>query len=287
MTFRTTAGRIANASVMGFGLSVLACSSDEGGGGGGSGGGGGDPTAGTSCVVPSQVVAIGDSYLNYPSHTLRADLAAAAGVAPMGEGAYRWYAMPGASLASGGAQPVLIPGQFEQAVMEDPSIKLVIMDGGGNDFILADSTVPGATDCKNQADAPTLPVCQNIVQMGIDEAIAGMARMVEVGVKDVLYFFYPHLPGPSSLGGMNPNVMLDYALPLVRETCDSAATRTNGQLTCHFVDMVPVFEGHPEFFGDDGVHPNMAGSAAMAQAIWAKMTADCIGQPTANACCSQ
>lgn len=252
---------------------------------GGAGADGTGSTTGPPCVSPSQVVYIGDSYLNWQTHTFQADFEALAGAH------FRMYAEGGASLASGGIRgDHYIPDQFEDAVAEDPDILVVIMDGGGDDLLIPDSSVPGAEDCKNEANADELAVCQDIVQQGIDRAIAGMSRMVEVGVEDVLYFFYPHLPegqSADSLAGTNPNVMLDYALPKVEETCDSASMRTDGQLTCHFVDLVPVFDGHPEYFASDGVHPNSDGSAAIAQAIWTKMTDDCIGQPATNGCCSR
>jgi hypothetical protein len=50
--------------------------------------------------------------------------------------------------------------------------------------------------------------------------------------------------------------------------------------------MVPVFEGHADYFAPSDIHPNPAGSKAMAAAIWEKMKQDCIAQPESSGCCT-
>jgi hypothetical protein len=72
---------------------------------------------------------------------------------------------------------------------------------------------------------------------------------------------------------------------MAKEACDGAYTRTNGQLTCHFVDMIPVFEGHPEYFAEEDLHENSEGSAAMTKKIWEVMVDKCIAQPESSGCC--
>jgi hypothetical protein len=62
-------------------------------------------------------------------------------------------------------------------------------------------------------------------------------------------------------------------------------------MKCHFIDMVPVFEGKTGLFADalseagDGVHPNSMGSKVMAEEVWRVMKEDCVGQPAGSACC--
>ncbi len=73
---------------------------------------------------------------------------------------------------------------------------------------------------------------------------------------------------------------------MARETCEGAYERTGHQLRCHFVDMIPVFDGHPEYFAAADIHPNFEGSAAMARAVWDKMVAECVGQHESSGCCT-
>jgi len=229
---------------------------------------------------------IGDSYMIWASHTFQADMAAQAGEN------WRFYAVAGASMASGGVQLQLIPDQIETAVLADPNIKLVIMDGGGNDILIPAATWIGGADCKNNPDAANIQVCRDIVDAAVAKSEQGMDRMVELGIPDVVYFFYPEVPVGTVLGGTAPNAMLHYALPLAKQTCEGAEARTGGKLRCHFIDMVPVFEACQAAPPLDGcfaatdIHPNSNGSKAMAEAIWQRMQADCLAQRESSGCCA-
>jgi hypothetical protein len=241
--------------------------------------GGAAPVRVPECITKSsQVILMGDSYINWVSHTFPADLYAAAGQT------FRSYAIGAYSMGSGGIG--FIPTQFDTAVAEDPDIKVIVLSGGGNDILVPDTAqFPQGGSCKNDPNAPNIPDCQAIVQKAIDAALALMGRVIAQGVTDVVYFFYPHVPEGTLVGGLYPNAILDYALPRVKAACDGAEAMTDGQLRCHFVDLVPVFAGHPEWFAPADIHPNMAGSQVMAQAVWQKMTDVCVGQTSANGCC--
>jgi hypothetical protein len=228
---------------------------------------------------PNQVAVLGDSYVNWISHTFPADLARETGVT------YRMYAVGGTAMGSGGIG--LIPPQLDQAVTADPNIIAIVMDGGGNDILVADTAqFPQGADCKQNAMSPTVPDCQKIIQKAVDAAVGLMNAAADKGVKDVVYFFYPHVPDGTLIGGAHPNAILDYALPKVKETCDGARARTGGRLTCHFLDLIPVFDGHPDWFAFTDIHPNPTGSAAMAKAVWQVMKDKCIAQPAASGCCA-
>jgi hypothetical protein len=228
---------------------------------------------------PNQVVLIGDSYVNWISHTFPADLAREAGVT------YRIYAVGGTAMASGGLG--LIPPQFDQAIAADPNIIAVVMDGGGNDILVPDTAqFPQGGECKQSATSPMIPDCQAIVQKAVDKALELMNTAADKGVRDVVYFYYPHVPDGTLVGGAHPTVILDYALPLVKATCDGARVRTGGRLTCHFLDLIPVFDGHPDYFAFTDIHPTPTGSAAMAKAVWDLMKNACIAQPASSGCCT-
>jgi hypothetical protein len=105
------------------------------------------------------------------------------------------------------------------------------------------------------------------------------------GVKDVVYFFYPHVPEGTLVGGDHPNAMLDYSLPKVEQLCKDAESMTDGRLRCHFVNTVPLFEGHPELFADSDIHENPDGSKVIADAVWKTMKDACIAQHESSGCC--
>jgi hypothetical protein len=227
----------------------------------------------------SEVVIVGDSYINWASHTLPADLAKEAGET------WRLYAVGGASMTAGGIAK-LIPAQFEDAITADKDILTVVMDGGGNDVLICDqATYSGCDKCK-QAGAKQLPVCLKIVQDTLATFTKLQDRAAMIGVKDIVYFFYPDVPANTPIGGPNPNEIADFALPMWKAACDGAEQRTGGKLRCHFVDMVPVFKGQNDYFAAGDIHPNPMGSAAMAKAIWGKMKDDCVWQPASSGCCA-
>jgi hypothetical protein len=228
---------------------------------------------------PSQVIVLGDSYLNWITHTFPDDF-----TREFGEG-YRMYAVGGASMASGGISG-FIPDQLTTAISDDADILAAVMTGGGNDILIADSVMyPGSDTCKDRADSSTTKVCQDVVMNAINTAGKMMDTAANAGIKDVIYIYYPHIPG-GGFGGMNPNVLLDYSLPMARDICLQAQTRTSGKLRCHFLELQPIFEGQSGWFADDGIHENSMGSAAMAKETVKLMTETCIAQPASSGCCA-
>jgi lysophospholipase L1-like esterase len=265
---------------------------------GGTGGvGGASPDAGVDAAMPmddhespciddaKDVVLIGDSYIDWITHTFVVDIRAESG--------QQWptYAIGGTSMATGGIGH--IPDQLVTALADNPEIKAIVMSGGGNDILVADTFMfPDATMCTSTPTAPMIEDCRTIVRLALEEATALMDDTADAGVRDVVYFFYPHIPGGGLISGPTPNPILDYALPLARDVCESSLERTEGRMKCHFVDMVPVFEGKTGLFADvagesgDGVHPNSMGSKLMAKEIWRVMKENCIAQPTSSGCCA-
>jgi hypothetical protein len=213
--------------------------------------------------------------MNWVTHTFPADLDTAAGLT------FRpTYAVGAFSMGSGGLG--LIPPLFDTAVTADKDIIAVVLDGGGNDLLIP---AVGRPDCKNMADAATNTGCQAIVTDALAAFKALAIKMGAAGVRDVIYYFYPHVPAPTLIGGSNPNVMLDYALPKVKAFCDNVITDTDGKLHCWFVDTVPLFQGHAEYFASGDIHENSQGSKIIAKAVVDVMKAKCIAQPVASGCC--
>jgi lysophospholipase L1-like esterase len=227
---------------------------------------------------PSQLVVVGDSYLNWITHNFPDDFKKEFG------GAYRMYAVGGASMASGGISG-FIPDQFKMAISEDPDIVASVMTGGGNDILIADTTkFPGSDACKDRTDSAMQKVCQDVIAEAMKVAGELMQTAADAGVADVVYLYYPQIPG-GGFGGMNPNVILSYSQPMARDMCERAVERTSGKLRCHFLDLQPVFQGHADWFADDGIHENEKGSAAMAKAVTQLLKDTCVAQPAESGCC--
>jgi lysophospholipase L1-like esterase len=232
------------------------------------------------CVTKgTQGAFIGDSYI---TGALSPALQSTLDPMLMMNGAVGGYindAVAGTSMGSGGI--ALIPPQFDTALATSKDIRLVIVDGGGNDILL-----PAMGNCKNEMGSSKDPVCQMIVETGRAAAKTLMLHMADSGVKDAIYFFYPHIPPGSVLGGTNPNEMLDYAAPLVKMDCDATLATTGGRMACHFIDLRGPYGDAPySNIGGDGVHPTQSGQTISATQIWNVMKASCLGQPGSSGCC--
>jgi len=73
---------------------------------------------------------------------------------------------------------------------------------------------------------------------------------------------------------------------MARDLCTNAEANTGGKLRCHFLDLQPVFDGHSDWFADDGIHENSTGSAAIAKEAVKLMKANCIAQRADSGCCA-
>ena len=240
-----------------------------------------DPVTATrpkpKCVKKdSQVLVIGDSFINWISHSFPEQIKTAS------KQNWRMLAIGGTAMGSGGIGR--IPDQFDQAIKADPDAHTALMDGGGNDVLVADLGLDPFGACRDTGSSKN-PNCQKIVKLALDAADALLKRSADAGIRDVVYFFYPHIPENRLIGGPHPNEILDYAIPMVKSFCDGAETRTQGKLRCHFIDLVPIFEGHSDWFDADGIHENSMGSAAMAKEVMRVAEEKCIGQPADSGCC--
>lgn len=259
-------------------LALVACGSESDGAGAGQGGtGGDDPMAGsggaggdpdacdTDTTAASEVVMIGDSYLALSGDVKKVltQYALEGGALDEGE-SYRNYYVSGTMLGGGGTNS--IPMQYEKAKAADPSIKLLIMTGGGNDVLI------GNRSCL-QTSPPENTSCLDTIQASLDAAQLLFEEAAADGVTDIVYFFYPHLPEGGVLTGPAVNTTTDYAYPLVKEGCDAFEG-----LRCHFIDTRAAFEGHADYIGPDGIHPTLAGSTAIADLIWDVMVEGCLAQ---------
>jgi hypothetical protein len=263
-------GVAGSASAAGSGGSVD--SAGQGGSAGAAGGGSPEKVKPACLKKSSEVIFIGDSYINYGiAHTLLSTLieqrAIKDGALKSGE-TYRNYAVPGTALAAPNALGMIAP-QWDMAVAADPDIKFVIMDGGGNDVLLDNRQCLAAGSDKDAA-------CQKVVADSLKVGADLMNKMKAGGVTDDIYFFYPHVPA----GGDDIN---DYGLMQLQAQAMTLATPT---FRTYVEDTIPLFEGHPDYFASDGIHANDMGENLIADQIWKTMKDNCIAQPESSGCCT-
>lgn len=238
------------------------------GGGGGTGSDGGTLVCEPGPTKGSSVLLIGDSYVDINNKAFGKELqrlAKAAGSLAAND-KYSDRSVSGTQLV-GGFLGTPIPGQYANEKNSDGHVKTVIMDGGGNDVLL------GNRGCITTQAPPESKSCVDTINGAMAAAKTLLAQMAKDGVEDVVYFFYPHLPG-DGLGGDKElsNKTVDYAVPLVKKTCEEAEG-----LRCVFVDTRGLFGTAASDF-QDGIHPTVANINKIAGAVWQTMQAECIAQ---------
>jgi hypothetical protein len=255
-------------------------------------------------VKPSEVVMIGDSYMDKSYGNVGANivaLAQKAGALPAAA-AYREYYLAGAAVYNGSGQ-LNIPYQYETmakgdlAVQNPKDIKVVIMDGGGNDVLIdQQSCLTDANMAAQMADA----ACMKAVSNASARMKSLWQEMAADGVKQVVYYFYPHLDpaGGGFLPTPSPGVNLidDYGATFYQQICCGSSFTPTTQtptctgnalgLQCTYIDTRPAFTGHsgaagepgPDYILTDHVHPNAMGSVVIANLTWNAMVASCVAQ---------
>jgi lysophospholipase L1-like esterase len=222
-------------------------------------------------VMPNQVVMLGDSYMDLGG-------VGPAIMAAAGNVTYRTYYLAGSAVNYGTGQGNIPYQYMNMAVPASADIKVVIMDGGGNDILINNQ------QCLSTA--PPDPACKKVV----DDAVAtvdGMMKMMAMGgVQHIILFTYPDL---STSVGVDAAPWADYSAGITEDKCcgmhfTATATnyscRGNGPGTdCVIVDPRAAFAGHlNDYFMLDNIHPNAAGAKALAGLVWNTMVADCIAQ---------
>jgi hypothetical protein len=90
-----------------------------------------------------------------------------------------------------------------------------------------------------------------------------LSRVASDSVEHIVYFLQPELPTIPGVAELRP---------LLRSACEGSA------VPCHFVDLNPIWQGHPEYTGPSGIQASEVGGEAIAEAIWGVMQEHCIAQ---------
>ena len=145
--------------------------------------------------------------------------------------------------AVAGATMAAIANQY--AGRQVAATKVLILDGGTWDTIVG-----------NGSDASVTTAANAFTQFLATVASDGT-------VEDVIYFLVPELAGIPGVAKLRP---------FVQQSCAQSSVR------CHFVDLQPLWVGHPEYTASGDTFASDAGAQALGDAIWAVMQSNCIAQ---------
>jgi hypothetical protein len=148
-------------------------------------------------------------------------------------------------VAVAGASMAAVAAQYDTQEAGSTKVKVLIMNGGAWDLILA-----------NGSDASVASVVGTFRQH--------LGKVASDGtVEHVVYLLLPELPGLPGIAALRA--------PMLQVCADSA-------VPCHFIDLQPLWSGHPEYTIPTGIFATDLGATVAADAIWAVMRQYCIAQ---------
>jgi len=201
-------------------------------------------------LAPADVLILGDVLIELTSFTpLLEQAAVSAGVLSTGQH-FRDHAMAVSSLLATGA--LSFDNQYTGARADGPA-RVIVMDGGATDVL------------NGQCAGMLTPECP-AAHAAVSGAEQLFQRFAKDGVEHVVYFFYGDpVDNPTLEDGLN------LMRPLLKNACGRSA------VPCHWLDLRPIFEGHPEYvMGTDGLVFSEAGAAVAAAATFAFMQKQCV-----------
>jgi hypothetical protein len=140
-----------------------------------------------------------------------------------------------------GASIADVADQYEAQQASGTPVKVLLMNGGTWD------TINGASVAS--------------VMATFDQFLSKVAS--DGSVEHMVYFLQPELPSIAGVAELRP---------LLRNACENSA------VPCYFLDLDPIWQGHPEYTGPSGIQASEAGGEAIAEAIWDIMQEHCIAQ---------
>lgn len=204
-----------------------------------------------------EIVNLGDSIFAL-SGEIFDDLRAKAGET------WRHYAISGTQMI-GGVMGPSIPTQYETARADNANIRVVYMNGGGNDILLpALAGDPyGCRRCNYWWCDGISAGCKALIE---DIAVTMedlIAQMHDDGVEQIVLLGYYHL-SRGLFGDLTTlNKVIDYTAQLIADRI------ADSDVSVVYVGSRDAFAGHEaKYIMADGIHPTSAGSAVLADLLW-------------------
>jgi hypothetical protein len=217
--------------------------------GGAAGQGGAPPHMDLGVGTGTDVVLLGDSWM---SNTLQIE-GTGGGLAPSLIAAagkpYRNYAVQGVMMLTASAFGPAIPTQYDTAKRANPTIKTVVMTGGGND-IIQNPTIQSACNTGGAA-------CVELLNKVSDAMNTLWTKLADDKVEDVVYVQYA-----SDVGSTDPSVRGMQKVPAI---C------TMGRIRCHTVDSTAAVMKQ---IAGDGIHPLQSANTRLAKVVYDLMKSE-------------
>jgi lysophospholipase L1-like esterase len=180
---------------------------------------------------------------------------------------WRHYAISGAQMI-GGILATPIPDQYADAKADDPNIRMVYMDGGGNDILIPAIALDpyGCKSCNYWWCGSISQSCKDLINDVYVETVDLLNQMGSDGVQKVVFQGYYHLKFGLFGDLTTLDKAVDYGDKMLKLAC------TNANVNAVFVDPRASFEGkESSYIIADGIHPTAAGSAVLANLLWSAM----------------
>lgn len=188
---------------------------------------------------PDEVLWIGDSWVTIPGLQHERVRDLARAAGALGKNSdYANLAAPATTISD-------ITAQYSSREAGGIKVRVLIMDGGTWDTLTANGSATS-----------------------VSRAVAGfkdlLAKVASDGtVEHIVYYLMPELPSIPGVAALRPE--------LTRACAESS-------VPCHFLDLQPLWSGHPEYTASDGIQASEAGATVIGDQIWAIMRAQCIAQ---------
>lgn len=177
---------------------------------------------------------------------------------------FRRYAVSGAEIAGGSLAPD-VGSQYATAKSDNPNIKTIILDGGGND-ILIPATMFDPYNCKKDWWEWSLSSkCKSLINDVYVDTVNQLNQMGRDGVKNIIYQGYYH-PKFGLIGSTTLKAAVDYGDYKLAQAVANATAANNYRV---FLDPRPYFTNSDIII--DGIHPSNSGSRKLATLVWAKL----------------
>ena len=174
---------------------------------------------------------------------------------------WRHYAISGTQI-NGGIFGPSIPEQYETAKADNPNIRVVYMDGGGNDILLPAIALDpyNCKTCNYWWCGDLSQKCKDLVDDIYVDAVNLLNDMGRDNVEQVVYQGYYHTKF-GVLGDLSKlSDAVDYGNQRLSQAC------ANASVNCVFVDPRSSFQN--SYIIIDGIHPTKEGSKVLAGLIW-------------------
>ncbi|GAB6095996.1 hypothetical protein JCM14469_22490 [Desulfatiferula olefinivorans] len=177
---------------------------------------------------------------------------------------WRHYAISGAQMV-GGILADPVPDQYADARSDNPDIRVIYMDGGGNDILIpAIAFDPyGCKNCNYWWCGDLSRSCKDLIDDIYVATVDLLNDMDDDGVEQVVFMGYYHLKWGLFGDLRKLDDAVDYGDKRLRDAC------INSTVNAVFVDPRNAFEGKEgSYIIADGIHPTAAGSAVLANLLW-------------------